>query len=365
MKILHVLYSGLGGHGNVFFSMADANENHAFTYEALFNGVENVKEEYVRRCTEKAIAWHYVKKKPGLDIGYYIQLYRSIKKCSPQIIFLHGSAAALPAKLAKLTTGGIQKIIVRETQANHLKTKTDWLYLATAMMVADTMVYLSKDYKDQVKAKLGWLFKENGSAVIPNGIDLNTFKKNNVNQNLQAFLIGMQSRLIDIKDHLTLLDAFALLSSKEMPVKPHLLIAGEGGFKEKIVKHAASLNLSDNVTFTGMLEEKDLVPFLQKLDIYVHASLGETMSTAIMQAMACGKPVIASDVPGINNMIINKQTGLLVPAKNAEALCDAIHQLINNRQMSALLAENACTFATENYSNKKMLQRYNEIFFDS
>lgn len=364
MKILHVLYSGLGGHGNVFFSMADANENHALTYEALFNGVENVKAEYVTRCTEKAIPWHYVKKRPGLDIGYYIKLYRSIKKCRPRIIFLHGSAAALPAKLAKLTTSGIQKIIVRETQANHLKTKTDWLYLATAMMVADKMVYLSNDYKDQVSAKLGWLFKEKDSAVIPNGIDLETFKKGKVNQNAPAFLIGMQSRLINIKDHLTLLDAFALLISKEMPVKPHLLIAGEGGYKETIIEHAASLNLSGNVTFTGMLEEKDLVSFLQKLDIYIHASLGETMSTAIMQAMACGKPVIASDVPGINNMIIHNQTGLLVPAKNAEALCNAIQQLINNRQLSALLAENACTFATENYSNRKMLQGYNEIYFD-
>jgi len=364
MKILHLLYSGLGGHGNVFFSMVDANYNDAFTYEALFTGVESVREEYITRCNEKAIPWHYIKKKPGLDIAYYIKIYRSIKKCKPQIIFLHGSAAALPAKLAKLTTSGIQKIIVRETQANHLKTKADWMYLAIAMILADKMVYLSKEYKNQVSAKLHWLYKEKGCAVIPNGIDLGTFKKGNINQNAPVFLIGMQSRLIDIKDHLTLLDAFALLMRKEMPVKPHLLIAGEGSFKDAIIKHAASLNLTNNITFTGMLEEKDLVSFLQKLDIYVHASLGETMSTAIMQAMACGKPVIASNVPGINNMISDNQTGLLVPAKNANALCNAIQQLMNNRQLSALLAENAYTFASENFSNKKMLHRYNEIFFD-
>ena len=46
MKILHVLYSGLGGHGNVFFSMVDANESRQYSFEALFNGTENVKEEY-------------------------------------------------------------------------------------------------------------------------------------------------------------------------------------------------------------------------------------------------------------------------------------------------------------------------------
>jgi L-malate glycosyltransferase len=364
MKILHVLYSGLGGHGNVFFSMVDANENNEFTFEALFNGIENVKEEYVKKCDEKGIAWYFVKKKPGLDIGYYRKLYSTIKKSRPHVIFLHGGAAALPAKLAKLTGTGIKKIIVRETQANHLKTRVDWLYLATAMLVADKMVYLSTDYREQVKAKWGWLYDEKKVAVIPNGINLDTFKKAGTRQDTPVFLLGMQSRLISIKDHLTLLDAFAMLLKKELPVKLHLLIAGEGEFKEVLIKHAASLNISDKLTFTGMLEEKELVHFLHKLDIYIHASLGETMSTAIMQAMACAKPIIASDVPGINNMIRNNQTGLLVPAKNAAALSDAVLQLINNSQLAELLAGNAYTFATENYSNKRMLQLYNEIFTD-
>lgn len=364
MKILHVLYSGLGGHGNVFFSMVDANGNNEFEFAALYNGIEPVREEYIRKCNEKGIPWYYVKKKPGLDIGYYLKLYRTIKKDCPHVIFLHGGAAALPAKLAKLTSTGIKKIIVRETQANHLKTKIDWLYLATAMLVGDKMVYLSTYYKEQVQAKLGWLYKEKDSVVIPNGINLDTFQKNSVEPNASQFLLGMQSRLISIKDHLTLLDAFAMVLKKELPVKLHLLIAGDGEFKEILIKHTASLNIQDKVTFTGMLEEKDLVQFLQKLDIYIHASLGETMSTAIMQAMACAKSIIASDVPGINNMIKQNRTGLLVPAKNAEALCDAILQLINDRQLCAVLADNAFTFAIENYSNKKMLQRYNEIFCD-
>jgi glycosyltransferase involved in cell wall biosynthesis len=364
MKILHVLYSGLGGHGNVFFSMVEANENHEYNFEALFNGIEQVREEYIKRCSGKTISWHYIKKNPGLDIRYYINLYKAIKKSEPEIIFLHGSAAALPAKLAKLTTGCIQKIIVRETQANHLKTKTDWLYLATAMATADKMVYLSDDYKEQVKLKMGWLFKDKNSAVIPNGIDLETFKKGALTENGPRLLLGMQSRLNGIKDHHTLLDALALLLKQKLPAEPHLMIAGDGEYMDTLIKYTASLGMSSNVTFTGMLEEKELVPFIQKLDIYIHASLGETMSTAIMQAMACGKPVIASDVPGINNMIINNQTGLLVPAKNAGSLCNAVQQLASNRPLGRLLAENAFTFATENYSSRKMLQRYNEIFID-
>jgi L-malate glycosyltransferase len=364
MKILHVLYSGLGGHGNVFFSMADADEKNQHQFEALFNGVEDVKQEYIQRCQEKNITWSFVKKRQGIDIGFYIKLYRQIKKAKPEVVFLHGGAAMIPAKLAKITSSSIKKIIVRETQANHLKTKIDWLYLATAMLVADKMVYLSTDYKQQVQAKLAWLYKEKDSVVIPNGINLDTFQKNSVEKNASELLLGMQSRLISIKDHLTLLDAFAIVLKKELHVKLHLLIAGDGEFKETIVKHTASLNIQDKVTFTGMLEEKDLVTFLNSLNIYIHASLGETMSTSIMQAMACSLPIIASDVPGINNMIIQDQTGLLVPAKDATALSAAILQLIKNPELCAELAANAYTFTAENYSNKKMLQRYNEIFID-
>ena len=362
MKVLQVLYSGLGGHGNVFFSMVDANDDNNIEFEALFNGIEDVKEEYIQRCIQKNITIHFVKKKPGIDIWYYIKLYRHIKKAAPQIIFLHGGAAALPAKLAKITSSSIKKIVVRETQANHLKTTIDWIYLATAMLVADKMVYLSNEYKQQVQKKLSWLYSKKNSVVIPNGINLATFTKTKVKQQPAIIMLGMQSRLIKIKDHLTLLDAFkTILQQSGIPLL-HLNIAGDGDFKQTLVQRTKDLGIADKVTFTGMLEEKELVSFLHGVDIYIHASLGETMSTAIMQAMACGKPIIASDVPGINNMIANKVTGFLVPAKNATAMAEALVALINNPLLGNQLGANAFNFAEANYSNTKMLDNYKAIF---
>ena len=363
MKILHVLYSGLGGHGNVFFSMLDADVNNEFKFEALFNGVEQVKPEYIERCTKKNIAWSYVSKKPGLDIGYYFKLYRQIKKAKPQVIFLHGGAAAIPARLAKITTTCIKKIIVRETQANHLKTKIDWIYLATAMLMADKLVYLSRGYKEEVKQKLGILYSDKRTAVIPNGIDLEVFARTKVRARNPPVVLGMQSRLIAIKDHITLLDAFALLVKNET-LSLHLQIAGDGAYKETLIQHAIALNINDQVTFTGMLEEPALVDFLHELDIYIHASLGETMSTAIMQAMACGKAIIASDVMGINNMIEDGVTGILVPVKNSDSLAASIKILINDKILCDKLALNAFNFALANYSNKRMLDNYKMIFTD-
>ena len=111
-----------------------------------------------------------------------------------------------------------------------------------------------------------------------------------------------------------------------------------------------------------MLEEIELVKFLHDLTIYVHASLGETMSTAIMQAMACGLPIIASDVPGINNMIINNKTGILVPVKNEQVMADAIKYLVNTNSRAAELGANAFEFAKMHYSNVTMFKKYKELF---
>ncbi len=71
MKILHILYSGLGGHGNVFFSMVDADKEKAFKYEVLFFGVEEVRAGYIENAEAKNIPWYFVKKKPGFDIALY------------------------------------------------------------------------------------------------------------------------------------------------------------------------------------------------------------------------------------------------------------------------------------------------------
>ena len=362
MKILHVLYSGLGGHGNVFFSMVNADTSGEFIFEALFNGIEDVKPDYIAKCIDKNIAWSFVKKKPGLDIRYYFKLYRQIKKSSPEIIFLHGGAAAIPAWFAKLFTRKIKKIIVRETQANHLKTKIDWFYLATSMLLADEMVFLSEEYKKEVHKKLSLFYKDKRVHVIPNGIDLSIFSRVEKKISTPPILIGMQSRLIDIKDHLTLINAFALLQEENLTASIKLLIAGEGNYKDKLMQLTRDLNLTDKIFFTGLLNEKELVNFIQGLDIYVHASLGETMSTAIMQAMACGKAIVASDVDGINNMIDNGVTGLLVKVKDKVQMANAIESIITNRVLKTNLESAALNTAKLKFNNRTMFLSYKKIF---
>lgn len=361
MKVLHVLYSGLGGHSNVFFSMVNADSNREFEYEALFNGVEPVRPDSIRQCEAAGIRWHYVHKLAGKHIGYLWRLIMQIKKSRPDIIFLHGSATIPAAFIASLLSPKKQQIIVRETQANHLKSKAEWVGLKLSLLLADKIVFLSEEYKNEIKHKKLWGYKDAKIAVIPNGVNLDLFCPA-PKQMRKPVVLGMQSRLVAIKDHSTLINALHLLKQKYGSGKFILQIAGDGAYKEKLQQLTKDLTLEQEVLFLGMLKETELPAYLQSCDIYIHASLGETMSTAIMQAMACKLPVIASDVDGINNMITNNYSGILVKPQQAQLLADAIEMLEQDEALRQSIAANALSEAQQKFSNKKMLALYSSIF---
>jgi glycosyltransferase involved in cell wall biosynthesis len=316
----------------------------------------------VERCNVRGIKWDFVKKKTGIDLVFYKNIVKAIRDSGADIIFLHGSTQVLWAKIALILKSGKSALIVRETQANQLKTKQDWFWLATALLLANKVVFLSEVYRFEIQKKLSWLFSTKRTVVISNGINLDEYKPHQKINN-DIIVIGMQSRIVKIKDHITLLHAFAeLLKSKvRTGRKLYLRIAGDGEYKEKLEQLARQLGIAEQVEFTGMLTEKELIQFLAGLDIYVHASFGETMSTAIMQAMACGLPIIASDVPGINNMIADKVTGLLVPVQDIKQLTTALEFYLQNERYRTELAENAYKFAEQHYSNQKMFLAYKAI----
>lgn len=361
MKILHILYSGLGGHGSVFFSMVDADDEHLFQTHALFNGIEDVRKEYVTRCLTHHIPYSFVKKIAGKHVDFFYGLLRAIRSTKPDLIFAHGSLRIPAAVAFKVMNNWKTKIIVRETQAMHMKTSREKLALKVAMQFADKIVFLSEEYREEVKKSLGYHYRANKTVVIPNGIDLGFFRPIVRDRNRQVVL-GMQSRLVEIKDHVNLIAAMAILKKLNPELEFHLYIAGDGGYRSYLQDFTSKEGLDSSVTFMGMLNEAELPKFLQSLDIYIHASLGETMSTAIMQAMACALPVIASDVDGINNMIQHGKNGILVPVKNKLALAEAISSLATDNVRQEILKSGALVYAQSHFSNKRMFDSYKQIF---
>jgi glycosyltransferase involved in cell wall biosynthesis len=360
-KIIHLLYSGLGGHGSVFFSLVRADKKKLFHTEAVFCGIEKVRDDYVDQCKQLVVPFRSIRKKRGFDPLVYLRLYNAFKKAKPDILFLHGATFILPAILYKRFHRSV-KIIVRDTQAHHLKSKREWYWLKLAIRHSYYIVFLTKESQEGVIEKMKNFSLQKKTVVIPNGLDTNLYSPEPSRDLALRIVIGMQSRLQPIKDHPTLLKAFALLIKRYPNRQLVLRIAGDGETRAALERLAEELQIDKQTEFCGMLNEKDLIDFMHSLDIYVHASFGETMSNSIMQAMACGLPVIASDVWGINNMVVNNENGILFTSKDESQLYNCLDILIRDKELRARLAGNARLFAEKEFSSSELFKRYSQLF---
>lgn len=360
--VLHYLYSGLGGPGGVFFSLVEGDQQKEFDYRAVFCGIEDLREEYRSNCTRLNIPFDYLRKKRGLALGAYFKVFRLFRKNRPDTLFLHGvSFSIVPAFWYKITRPRT-RIIVRDTQAHHLKSKSEWFWMFIDLLLCNRMVFLTQESADGIKKRFGWWARRKKFAIIPNGLKMEDYEVATAFVTGETMELGMQSRMQPIKDHPALLKAFRLLKDKNPGKKIHLQIAGDGETLPGIKKMADELGLSNDIQFHGMLNGPALLKMMRSLHIYVHATMGETLSNSIMQAMASGLPIVASDVWGVNNMITHDRNGLLYAPGNEEQLATELDSLVNDPDLRARLGHTARRYAEMHYDNAVMFRRYAALY---
>jgi glycosyltransferase involved in cell wall biosynthesis len=136
----------------------------------------------------------------------------------------------------------------------------------------------------------------------------------------------MVARFTDFKDHPLLLRAFA-----QVPGKARLVLVGDGSTLPAATELTAKLGMRDRVEFLGV--RSDVPELLAETDVFVLASKQETLPISILEAMRAGLPVIASDVGGVSEEVIDGETGLLVTPGSVEELQAALSKLFSNRTL--------------------------------
>lgn len=359
-KVIHLLYSGLGGHSAVFFSLAGADQLNSYTHIAFFGGVEPLNADSAERCQKNNIQYRSFLKKRGFDLKYYLTVFKALAKEKPAILFLHSTGFLIPAFFLRLIMPGT-KMIIRDTQAAHLKRRSEWWFLALAHLRSDKTVFLTKEAAESLREKFPIFYSVKKVAIIANGLNISAFSEEGARAG-QVFRLGMQSRLQSIKDHPSLIKAFAEIKKIYPHIPLQLHIAGEGSTLSQLQQLVTELEVEKDVIFHGMLNQPQLINFLHRLDIYVHATFGETMSNSILQAMACGLPVIASDVWGVNNMIDDGRTGLLYRSGDVRHLTGQISCLINDPVLAAKLGHAARQEVERCFDANMMFKKYEAIF---
>ncbi|MFW5944565.1 MAG: glycosyltransferase [Bacteroidota bacterium] len=226
---------------------------------------------------------------------------------------------------------------------------------------ADTILSTSNNMVYQVKK-----FTSNSVKVIPFGIDTDVFRPINLNGNGNTFVIGTVKHLKKIYGIDILVKAFKNITDKNPGLDLNLLIVGEGRQRKSLEKLADKLGISQKVEFAGDVDHEWVPYYINRMDVFAALSVcNESFGVSVLEAGACQKPVVVSDVSGFNEIVKDHYTGLVVPRNEVSKSAEAIHRLIYDNSLRNELGKNARNHVEKNYgfhnSINCMLKIYNQI----
>jgi glycosyltransferase involved in cell wall biosynthesis len=213
---------------------------------------------------------------------------------------------------------------------------------------------------DQVKTLYSNVFDAEKIWTIPLGVDTNLFapqKNDDLKDKHEILFAGYLYKLKGVE---YLIKAIQTVAKNHKDVK--LRIVGNGPDKPRLTKLAKTLQIADKVSFEGLVPHTQMPQYYQRCDIFCFPTLGEPFGKAIIEAMACAKPVIASNIGGPAEIISNGKTGLLVPPAQPEILATKIIELLDDGKRTEQMGANARKTVIERYSWEKIGEQYHSLY---
>ncbi|MBN2470720.1 MAG: glycosyltransferase [Anaerolineae bacterium] len=323
IRVCHVLSSlQLGGVERQLANYLRASDSSQFEHHVISIGQSG---PLLEELQQMGVATVVIGKSPGkLDLFRATgELRRTMQRIRPQIVHTHRFAAGWRARLTALTIRPRPALFHTEHGLNPWK-KGLYLWLDRALArVTDVLISVSSPSFQlrQTREK----YPLHKSHLIPIGIDMARFDTSGHGEAVRAelgipasaILVVVVARLEPVKNIETLVRAFAVLDERY-----HLLVVGGGSAFEDLQAQVAALGLEARVSMPGY--RSDIPDVLAAADIFCLPSLREDFPVSVLEAMASARPVIASRVGGIPDMVVDGETGLLFDSGDADQLVQAI-----------------------------------------
>lgn len=286
-------------------------------------------------------------------------LWALLKVCRshrPEVLVAHGFPEHLLGRWAGLWAG-VPKLVQVEHNSRERYTRwrlaqARWLAARSAKLVA-----VSEGVKVQL-LKLGMPAEK--TLAIPNGVDLRPYAEAGTRRFEDRVAgIVMSARFARQKDHLTLIRALGLLKARGLCLPLQLAGAGKAAYRERAEAEVRRLGLQEQVQFLG--HHKGIPELLMSHAVCVLSTHYEGMPLALVEGMAAGCACVASLVPGVEGLLEDGVTGLLVPESDAPALADALERLLRDPALAARLGAAARVQALEAHGLAQMTRRYEEL----
>jgi L-malate glycosyltransferase len=203
-------------------------------------------------------------------------------------------------------------------------------------------------------------FTDKEIFVTPGGIVLDKFKPLKKETHLvkeNDIVIGTVKMMEKKYGSEDILDAFNLLKKKHSGLPLKLLMVGRGSMIEYLKSKAKNYNIENSVIFTGRVAFSEIEKYHNMLDIFLAPSTNdsESFGVGVLEASACGKPVIVSNVGGLSEVVVEGETGFVVPPNNPEVLANKIETLVLDKNLIIRMGKNGRKFVEEVYDYNKIL----------
>ncbi|MBA7597476.1 D-inositol 3-phosphate glycosyltransferase [subsurface metagenome] len=303
------------------------------------------------------------------DLSVIPKLIRVIKREKIDLIhtymFTSNTFGRLAAILARVPI-----IISSERNIEDWKGKFRLYVDKVLMRFTDKMLVNSFAVKDFLVQMAG--IKSYKIAVIYNGLDLDRFhqkinvlqERRNLGLDSQVSVVGTVARICHYKGLHFLIRSIPQILDVFPQVK--FLIVGNANlkperiYKRKLKRLISGLGVSSSVIFTGF--RRDIPRVMATFDLFALPSLREGFSNVLLEAMAMGKPVVATNVGGNPETITDGQTGILVPPKDPIALSEAIISLLKDRSRAIEMGKKGRRRVKENFGRERMVQETEKIY---
>lgn len=354
---MHLAYSGVGGTGSFVSGLCPLlRREYGENCMVVFYGVEPLHADYERRLVSVGILCSAITKRPGIDVYSLYSLARAIRRANAKTVVMHGGGTGWHWPLLHLMGVRSRMVLVEHGPESACLNLQGFIRHAIGIFCAEAVIAVSDRLAQTLKSAFPALLKSRPLWAIPNGIDTNFFRPNDDAR--RPGVVLMVGTLSPSKDHVTLIRAIALMAPRH---SVQLVLAGDGILRRQLEQFAAELGIVERVTFLGNVDAGSLLRLYRQAVVFALATNGEGSPLALLEAMSCALPVVASDVPGVHEILAGGGCGLVVPPGQPAKMALAIESILGDAELGLRMGANARHYVETRHSEATMAGRYSEV----
>jgi glycosyltransferase involved in cell wall biosynthesis len=303
-------------------------------------------------------------RKPGLRPWLALRIRGPLRRHGVRIAHTHNSAAGFYGGLA----GRLASLPVVHTKhgLNLTGGPSEGRLNGLLYRLSDQVVAVSESARELARAEGA---RDSSLMVVDNGIDLDRFEKASGGRAearaalgipANCYAVGTVARLVREKCQEVLISAFARLTAPSGGGESVLVLVGGGPLERPLREQAAALGVADRVLFTG--PRTDVACLLAAFDVFALPSVSEGLPVALLEAMAAGIVPVVTRVGAMPEVVVNAQSGLVIPPRDVDALAQALASLRNDAYARNEMGRAAAERVRQRYGARRMALDYEAIY---